>query len=116
MACVQRMPRSRVSRRRSGRTHKNFVVLCELWFYKPYESPTDLRSLTWWLKRRGISGIQAEAYAWARVAMATKTVQGGFDETQTYSKSPQEFSLSRAVVRQLISFQGCLNFAFGVVL
>ena len=63
-------------------TPKQFVGLYELRFYMPYESPTDLPSVTWWLERRGVGGVQAEAFAWARVAMARRIVQGGFDETQ----------------------------------
>ena len=63
-------------------TPKLFAGLYELRFYKPYESPTDLPSVTWWLERRGVGGVQAEAFAWARVAMARRIVQGGFDETQ----------------------------------
>ena len=70
----------------------------ELRFYKPYESPTDLPSLTWWRERRGVRGVQAEAYAWALVAKARKIVQGGFDETQIDSKCPHEFSLRRIMV------------------
>ena len=79
-------------------THTLFVGLYELRFYKPYESPTDLPSVTWWLERRGVGGVQAEAFAWARVAMATKILQGGFDETQIDSKRPHEFSLCRITV------------------
>jgi hypothetical protein len=79
-------------------THTLSVGLYELRFYEPYESPTDLPSVTWWLKRRGIAGIQAEAYAWARVAMATKIIQGGFDETQIDSKCPHTFHLCRIMV------------------
>ena len=73
-------------------TPKQFVGLYELRFYKPYESPTDLPSVTWWLERRGVGGVQAEAFAWARVAMARRIVQGGFDETQIDSNNENEFS------------------------
>jgi hypothetical protein len=65
--------------------------------YEPYESPTDLPSVTWWRERRGIGGVQAEAFAWARVAMARRIVQGGFDETQIDSKYEREFLLCRAI-------------------
>ena len=66
-------------------TPKLFTGLYELRFYKPYESPTDLPSVTWWLERRGVGGVQAEAFAWARVAMTRRIVQGGFDVTQINS-------------------------------
>ncbi len=56
--------------------------LYELRFYPPYESPTDVPSDAWWRGIRDQSGAQAEAYAWARVAMADEIIQGGFDETQ----------------------------------
>ena len=82
-------------------THTLFVGLYELRFYKPYESPTDLPSLTWWRERRGVGGVQAEAFAWARLAMERRIVQSGFDEyfdeTQIDSKYKREFFFCRAI-------------------
>ena len=50
--------------------------------------------MTWWLERRGIGGgVQAEAFAWARVAVVTNIVQGGFDETQIAGKCDGMFHL-----------------------
>ena len=53
--------------------------------------------MTWWRERRGVGGVQAEAFAWARVAKARRIVQGGFDETQIDSKYEREFSFCRAI-------------------
>jgi hypothetical protein len=78
-------------------THTLFVGLYELRYYKPYESPTDIPSVTWWRERRGVGGVQAEAFAWARVAKACRIVQGGFEETQIDSKYNREFSFCRAI-------------------
>ena len=56
--------------------------LYELRRYGLYESPSDLPSTAWWLARRGIGGVQSEAWAWARVARADELTQAGFDESQ----------------------------------
>ena len=53
--------------------------------------------MTWWREKRGVGGVQAEAFAWARVAMARRIVQGGFDETQIDSKYEREFSFGCAI-------------------
>ena len=60
----------------------DYLGLYELRFYELYESPTDLPSTSWWLERRSLAGVQAEAWAWARVAMAEELVEAGFDESQ----------------------------------
>ena len=49
---------------------------------KPFESPSELPSISWWPERRGLGGIQSEAWAWARVAMADIIQQCVFEETQ----------------------------------
>ena len=51
-------------------------------FFKPFQSKTELPCPSYWNARRGVGGVQAEAWAWARVAMADEIVQAGFDETQ----------------------------------
>jgi len=63
------------------------IGLYELRFWGPYQSKTDPPSISWWLARRGIGGVTAEALAWARFAMATEILQMGFDETQIKRKS-----------------------------
>ena len=78
-------------------THTIFVGLYEVRIYKLYESPTDLPSVTWWLERRGVGVVQAEAFAWARVAMARRIVQGGFDETQIDSNYERELYFCRVI-------------------
>ena len=54
--------------------------------------------MSWWLERRGIGGVQAKAFAWARVTMADEIVQGGFDETQIDSKYEHVLSFCRAMI------------------
>jgi len=58
------------------------IRLYELRRYGLYESPSDLPSTAWWLARRGIGGVQSEAWAWARVARADELTQAGFDDFQ----------------------------------
>ena len=44
------------------------------------------------LERWSLGGVQAEAWAWARIAMAEELVQSGFDETQVDGKCPTKYS------------------------